>query len=72
MAGAERHVEPGTLNLELGTLSSALELPTPAPVISRRYVRFREAIGTAVEEAVISEIRLTIFVDGEELVQLMC
>ena len=66
------NLEPGTLNLELGTLSSALELPTPAPVISRRYVRFREAVGTAVEEAVISEIRLTIFVDGEELVQLMC
>ncbi|HYU19973.1 MAG TPA: formate dehydrogenase accessory sulfurtransferase FdhD [Chloroflexota bacterium] len=51
---------------------SRLELETPAAVIPRRYVRFRADTGQAVEEAVIAEIRLTIFVDGQELVQLMC
>ncbi len=50
----------------------ALELVTPSPVIARRYVRFREGIGSSVEDAVISEIRLSIVVNGEELVQLMC
>ena len=62
----------GTLHPGPGTLDSGLELLTPTPVISRRYVRFREAVGQPVEEAVIAEIRLTIFVDDEELVQLMC
>jgi FdhD protein len=42
------------------------------PVVARRYVRFRADVGQSVEEAVIAEIRLAIFVDGEELVQLMC
>ena len=49
-----------------------LEEVAPAPVIGRRYVRFRGEAGKAVEEAVIAEIRLTILVDGVELVQLMC
>ena len=66
--GSELRAPPS----ELGARNPELELASPAPVISRRYVRFREGVGTAVDEAVISEIRLTIFVDGEELVQLMC
>jgi len=35
-------------------------------------VRFRDEAGQAVDEAVIVEIRLTLFVDDLELVQLMC
>lgn len=54
------------------TDDSSLEPASPTPVIRRSYVRFREGIGQAVEDAVIAEIRLTIFVDDQELVQLMC
>jgi FdhD protein len=49
--------------------------PTPdevAPVVQRSYVRFREGVGQAVEDAIIAEIRLSIFVGDQELVQLMC
>jgi FdhD protein len=49
-----------------------LETATPTPVIPRRYVRFRQDQGRAVEEPVVAEIRLSIMVDGHELVQLMC
>ena len=57
----------GTLDSGDGTLDAGLELLTPTPVIARRYVRFREAVGQPVEEAVIAEIRLTIFVDDRSL-----
>ena len=63
---------PGQDRQEPGTRDQELELAAPAPVIRRQYVRFREGAGQAVDEAVIAEIRLTIFVDDEELVQLMC
>jgi FdhD protein len=61
----ESNQEPGNRNQEL-------EPASPTPVIRRRYVRFRDAIGQAVDEAVIGEIRLTMLVDDRELVQLMC
>ncbi|MBA2240631.1 MAG: formate dehydrogenase accessory sulfurtransferase FdhD [Solirubrobacterales bacterium] len=51
---------------------SPLEEVSPKPVVRRRYVRFREGVGHAVEEAVIAEIRLSILVGDQELVQLMC
>ncbi|MCC6175456.1 MAG: formate dehydrogenase accessory sulfurtransferase FdhD [Chloroflexi bacterium] len=44
----------------------------PTPVVRRRYVRFRADAGQPVEDEIIAEIRLSIFVDGQELVQLMC
>ncbi|MFN8635871.1 MAG: formate dehydrogenase accessory sulfurtransferase FdhD [Chloroflexota bacterium] len=47
-------------------------LPTPTPVVARRYVRFRAGEGHTVEDAVIAEMRLKIVVDGVELVELMC
>src|SRR5215212_7255559 len=47
-------------------------LPTPTPVVVRRYVRFRADTGRSVEEPVIAEMRLRIEVDGAELVDLMC
>jgi len=47
-------------------------LPTPTPVVVRRYVRFRAETGQTVEEPVIAEMRLRIEVDGAELVDLMC
>src|SRR5215217_9751886 len=47
-------------------------LPTPTPVVVRRYVRFRAEAGQNVEEPVIAEMRLRIEVDGAELVDLMC
>jgi FdhD protein len=47
-------------------------LPTPAPTIARRYVRFRADEGRSVEEAVIAEMRLRITINGDELVELMC
>jgi FdhD protein len=59
-------------NQEPGTRNQQLEPASPTPVIRRRYVRFRDAIGQAVDEAVIGEIRLTMLVDDRELVQLMC
>ena len=59
-------------NQEPGTRDEELEAAAPTPVIRRRYVRFRDAIGQAVDEAVIGEIRLTMLVDDRELVQLMC
>ena len=43
-----------------------------APVERRAYVRFRGAEGQTVEDGVIVEIRLSILVNGRELVQLMC
>jgi FdhD protein len=42
------------------------------PIVTRRYVRFREDGGRVVEEPVIGELRLAIIVDGQEIVQLMC
>jgi FdhD protein len=42
------------------------------PTVTRRYVRFREGEGRAVEEPVIGEMRLAILVNGNEIVQLMC
>lgn len=44
----------------------------PTPVVRRRLVRFRDETGVEVEDAVIGEIRFSIFVDGQELVTLMC
>ena len=48
--------------------------PTDAasPVERRTYIRFRGPEGQAVEDGVIVEIRLSIQVNGRELVQLMC
>jgi len=45
---------------------------TPEPVIPRRYVRFTGDHAETVVAEVIGEIRLTIRVDGTELVTLMC
>jgi len=44
----------------------------PEPVERRSLVRFRGSEGQAVEDGVIVEIRLSILVNGRELVQLMC
>ena len=59
--------------------ASAPRIVTPAwessgstPVERRTYARFRGAEGQVVEDGVIAEIRMTIFVNGRELVQLMC
>ena len=48
------------------------EVPSPTPVVTRRYVRFRADEGRPVEESVIAEMRLRIEVDGVEIVELMC
>jgi FdhD protein len=48
------------------------EEDTPRPVARRKIVRFRGDGGRAVDEAVIAEIRLSVLVNGRELVQLMC
>ena len=45
---------------------------SPAAVERRTFVRFRGSEGQAVEDGVIAEIRLSIVVNGRELVQLMC
>jgi FdhD protein len=42
------------------------------PVVARHYVRFVGDQAEAVDAGVIGEIRFTIFVDGRELVTLMC
>lgn len=46
--------------------------PAPSAVVRQGYVRFREDLGQPVEQPVVAEIRLSIVVDGEEIVQLMC
>lgn len=65
----------GTIDAQVRPLAarrSPLESASPTPIIRRRYVRFRDGVGQAVDDAVIGEIRLTILVDDQELVQLMC
>jgi FdhD protein len=52
--------------------AAPLRLPSPTPVVVRRYVRFRAGDARAVEEPVIAETRLRIVVDGAEVVELMC
>ncbi len=48
-------------------------LPVEAlPVVPRSYIQFHGGQGRRVDAAVIGEIRFTIFVDGAELVTLMC
>ena len=42
------------------------------PVLPRKYVRFTADRGEAVDDAVIGEIRFSIFVEERELVTLMC
>lgn len=58
--------------LPAGASPAGSPLPTPTPVVARRYVRFRAESGQTVEEPVIAEMRLRIEVDGAELVDLMC
>jgi len=63
-------------NIGFADISSGAERggqsAVPAPVVTRRYVRFRADEGRPVEEPVIAEMRLRIEVDGIEIVQLMC
>jgi FdhD protein len=47
------------------------EIPLDAVALGR-YVRFQGDVGRVVEGGVIGEIRLTVLVDGQELVTLMC
>ena len=56
----------------LGVATSATNVDVPTPVERRTFVRFRDSTGQAVEDGVIAEIRLSILVNGRELVQLMC
>lgn len=51
---------------------AAARAPAPTAVVPRRYVRYKDEEGTEVSDAVIGEIRFTIYVDGHELVTLMC
>ena len=72
MTTTDERVESGIARSPLSALHAPLEAAAPTPVMRRRYVRFRDEAGQAVDEAVIVEIRLTLFVDDLELVQLMC
>ena len=67
-----RPVGDETTAIGLDSFAGAAESAAPGPVERRRYVRFRGADGQAVEDGVIAEIRLSILVNGRELVQLMC
>ena len=58
-----------------GPAPSAIgEAPAPAdtPIVQQRYVRFRDGVGQTVDQPVVGETRLSIAVDGTELVELMC
>ncbi len=58
--------------MAVDTLQPTRDDVAPEPVIRRRYVRFRGPDAEIVDEPVVGEIRLSIVVNGEELVQLMC
>ncbi len=72
-----RHTHPAPLAVpvEGGPSPRAADPAADAtlePVVPRRYVRFSGERGELVDEAVIGEIRFTIYVNGRELVSLMC
>src|SRR5689334_9342779 len=46
--------------------------PPETPVVPRLMLRIGGTRATAVERPVIAEVALTVFVDGRELVTLMC
>jgi FdhD protein len=49
-----------------------LTRPPETPVVPRHFLRVSGTRATAVERPVIAEVALTVFVDGRELVTLMC
>jgi FdhD protein len=54
---------------EIGFPANSLR---PDPTTTRQIVRYRDCQGTSVQAEVITEIRFSIFLDGKELVSLMC
>src|SRR5690348_9399050 len=66
---AEAQSVPGSVP-DMARAVEPVEHVDPTPVVARRYVRFQAGLARVVEDAVIAEIRLTITVDGQELVQL--
>jgi FdhD protein len=55
-----------------GDALAQLKSPPETPVVPRPFLRVSATRATAAERPVIAEVALTVFVDGRELVTLMC